>query len=76
MVGSWLARSAWALCAAIAHNLLRAAGTLAGTCYARARRATLRRWIIAVPARLARPARKPILPLPTRWPWALAWLQL
>ena len=26
--------------------------------------------------RLARPARTPILHLPSRWPWAPAWLQL
>jgi hypothetical protein len=64
------------LCAAIAHNLLRAAGTLAGKTYAVARGATLRRRIIAVPARLARPARTPVLHLPSGWPWAPAWLQL
>jgi hypothetical protein len=74
--GHFGANSAWALCTAIAHNLLRAAGTLAGAFYARARGATLRRRIITVPARLARPARKPILHLPTRWPWIPAWLQL
>ena len=65
-----------ALCAAIAHNLLHAAGTLAGGHHARARGATLRRRIIAVPARLARPARHPVLHLPAGWPWAHAWLQL
>lgn len=74
--GRFGANSAWVLCAAIAHNLLRAAGTLAGQAYAVARGATLRRRIITVPARLARPARTPILHLPTRWPWALAWQQL
>ncbi|HZD16027.1 MAG TPA: IS1380 family transposase, partial [Pseudonocardiaceae bacterium] len=41
-----------------------------------ARGATLRRRIITVPARLARPARTPILHLPRRWPRAPAWLQL
>jgi hypothetical protein len=74
--GRFGANSAWVLCAALAHNLLHAAGTLAGTTYALARGATLRRRIIAVPARLARPARKPVLHLPTRWPWAPAWLCL
>jgi hypothetical protein len=74
--GRFGANSAWALCAGIAHNLLRAAGTLAGQRYAVARGATLRRRIITVPARLARPARTPILHLPTRWPWADDWLQL
>jgi hypothetical protein len=74
--GRFGANSAWVLCAGIAHNLLRAAGTLAGPRYAVARGATLRRRIITVPARLARPARTPILHLPSRWPWAPAWLQL
>jgi hypothetical protein len=74
--GHFGANSAWALCAAIAHNLLHAAGTLAGPAHARARGATLRRQLITVPARLARPARAPVLHLPSRWPWAPAWLQL
>ena len=68
--GHFGANSAWALCAAIAHNLLHAAGTLAGRPHARARGATLRRQLITVPARLARPARTPVLHLPSRWPWA------
>ena len=74
--GHFGANSAWALCAAIAHNLLHAAGTLAGRPHTRARGATLRRQLITVPARLARPARTPVLHLPSRWPWAPAWLQL
>ena len=75
-VGHFGANSAWALCAAIAHNLLHATGTLARGRHARARGATLRRHIIAVPARLARPARTPVLHLPSHWPWAPGWLQL
>ncbi|MCV7381762.1 IS1380 family transposase [Mycobacterium alsense] len=74
--GRFGANSAWVLCAAIAHNLLRAAGTLAGGNHTRARGSTLRRKIVAVPARLARPQRQPILHLPTRWPWSKAWLSL
>ncbi|MFF3182816.1 IS1380 family transposase [Rhodococcus pyridinivorans] len=74
--GSFGANSAWVLCAAIAHNLLRATGVLAGGRYGRARGATLRRKIVAVPARLARPQRKPILHLPSHWPYASHWLQL
>jgi hypothetical protein len=74
--GHFGANSAWALCAAIAHNLLHTAGTLAGGHHARARGATLRRQLITVPARLARPARAPVLHLPSRWPWATAWQQL
>jgi hypothetical protein len=57
--GHFGANSAWALCAAIAHNLLHAAGTLAGQGHAVARGATLRRQLITVPARLARPHARP-----------------
>jgi hypothetical protein len=74
--GRFGANSAWVLCAAISHNLLRAAGTLTGTALAAARKATLRRKLVAIPARLARPQRKPVLHLPAHWPWAHAWGQL
>jgi hypothetical protein len=74
--GRFGANSAWILCAAIAHNLLRAAATLSGQQHAAARGATLRRKIVNIPARLARPQRRPILHLPSHWPWADAWLQL
>src|SRR6185437_2934540 len=42
--------SAWVLCAAIAHNLLRAAGVLAADRYTRARASPLRRTIVNVTA--------------------------
>jgi hypothetical protein len=74
--GRFGANSAWVLCAAIAHNLLRAAGVLAGDRHTRARGSTLRRRIINIPARLARPQHRPILHLPTHWPWSKAWLAL
>src|SRR5690606_29921457 len=74
--GRFGANSAWILCAAIAHNLLRAAGVLAGAATAVARGATLRRRIVNIPARLARPQRRPILHLPTHWPWAKTWTTL
>jgi hypothetical protein len=74
--GRFGANSAWILCAAIAHNLLRAAGVLAGDQHTRARGSTLRRKIVNVPARLARPQRRPILHLPTHWPWSKHWLAL
>lgn len=74
--GQFGANSAWVLCAAISHNLLRAAGTLAGGPHRAARGATLRRKIINIPARLARPQRKPILHLPSHWPWTSSWIQL
>jgi hypothetical protein len=74
--GSFGANSAWILCAAIAHNLLRAVGVLAGATNAVARGSTLRRRMVNIPARLARPQRRPILHLPTHWPWAQHWLTL
>jgi hypothetical protein len=74
--GRFGANSAWVLCAAIAHNLLRAAGVLAGNQHTRARGSTLRRKIVNVAARLARPQRRTILHLPSHWPWSTAWLAL
>ena len=74
--GRFGANSAWVLCAAIAHNLLRAAGVLAGDQHTRARGSTLRRRIVNAPARLARPQRRTILHLPSHWPWSTAWLAL
>jgi len=53
--GRFGANSAWVVCAAIAHNLLRAAGLLAGHQHTRVRGSTLRRRIVNVPARLAPP---------------------
>ncbi|EUA10469.1 putative transposase [Mycobacterium xenopi 4042] len=47
------ANCAWLACAVIAHNLLRAVGTLAGGHHAVARGATLRRDLINIPARFA-----------------------
>ena len=74
--GRFGANSAWVLLAAIAHNLMRAAATIAGGTLAVARGSTLRRKVVNVPARLARPQRKPALHLPRHWPWATAWLAL
>lgn len=59
--GRFGANSAWALCATIAHNLLRATATLAGDRHAVAHGATLRRKIVDAPARLTRPQRRPAL---------------
>ncbi|MDQ3506068.1 MAG: IS1380 family transposase [Actinomycetota bacterium] len=74
--GRFSANSAWAICAAITHNLLRAAGTLTSPKHAVARGATLRRQIVTVPARLTRPQRRHRLRLPTHWPWTEAWTAL
>jgi hypothetical protein len=74
--GRFNANSAWALCAMITHNLLRAAGTLTSPSHAVARGATLRRQIVNVPARIARPQRRRVLHLPAHWPWADQWTAL
>jgi hypothetical protein len=75
--GSFAANAAWTVLAAICHNLLRAAGTLTATTrYAAARGATLREHLINIPARLARPQRRPFLHLPRHRPRAEAWLTL
>lgn len=57
-------------------NLLRAAGSLTTPKHAVARGTTLRRQMVAVPARLARPQRQPMMHLPAHWPWAATWLNL
>jgi hypothetical protein len=75
--GSFAANAAWSILAAICHTLLRAAATLTGTArHTVARGATLRTRLIAIPARLARPQRRPVLHLPAHWPHATAWLNL
>ena len=75
--GWFPANAAWSILAAICHNLLRAAATLTATArYTAARGATLRTHLVNVPARLARPQRRPVLHLPTRWPRAQPWLCL
>jgi hypothetical protein len=74
--GQFASNGAWAICSAITHNLLRAAGTIASPRHALARGATLRTQLVAVPARLARPQRKPVLHLPQHWPWAAQWLRI
>src|SRR4029077_11806510 len=53
-----------------------ALGVLAGGTHAVARGATLRRRIVTIPARLARPQRRPVLHLPRHWPWSHHWLAL
>jgi hypothetical protein len=71
--GFFSANAAWAVLWAIAHNLTRAAGALAGTFHARAATATIRAHLINVPARLSRSARRLTLHLPQHWPWEPAW---
>jgi len=74
--GRFAANAAWLTLAAMAHNLLRAAGCLIGPRHGNARAATLRRQLINVPARLARRARRITLHLPSHWPWQQHWQRL
>ena len=74
--GRFNANAAWLACAAIAFNLTRAAGALASAIHAKATTGTIRRQLIAVPARLARSARQLTLHLPIKWPPAAAWQRL
>jgi DDE family transposase len=75
--GSFPANAAWLTLAAISHNLLRAAGSLASLTYAKARGATLRRDLIDVAARTARHGRGHItLHLPEAWHHEAEWMNL
>jgi hypothetical protein len=56
--------------------MTRAAGTLTGPKLARATTATIRRKLIAIPARVASSARRITLHLPAAWPWETAWIRL
>jgi hypothetical protein len=73
---SFSANSAWLVCATMAFNLTRSAGTLASLFHAKATTGTIRTHLINVPGRLARSARKTTLHLPTDWPWEAAWTQM
>jgi Transposase DDE domain group 1 len=75
--GWFPANAAWLACAAISHNLLRAAGSLASLACAKARGATLRRDLIDVAARTARHGRGQItLHLPAGWHREHDWMNL
>jgi hypothetical protein len=75
--GVFNANAAWLVCAVMAFNLTRAAGTLTrAAALANATTATIRRKLVAVPARIATSARRLHLHLPSRWPWESAWSAL
>ena len=75
--GKFTANAAWLVLAVIAFNLTRAAATLTGEpTLAKSTTATIRRKLIAVPARVASSARRITLHLPKDWPWETAWTQL
>lgn len=73
---SFAANAAWLVLAVMAFNLTRAAATITGPGLAKATTATIRRKLIAVPARVASSARRVTLHLPAAWPWETAWSDL
>ena len=74
--GRFTANAAWLVLAVMAFNLTRAAACLTGPQLAKATTGTIRRRLIAVPARIATSARRLILHLPLSWPWQDAWTAL
>ena len=74
--GVFTANAAWLVLAVIAFNLTRAAASLTDPQMARATTATIRRKLVAVPARVATSARRITLHLPKAWPWETAWTAL
>jgi hypothetical protein len=75
--GFFPANAAWLALAAISHNLLRAAGSLASLAHAKARGATIRADLIDVAARIARHGRGHItLHLPDGWHREQQWQSL
>ena len=75
--GKFTANAAWLVLAVIAFNLTRATATLTRQPrLTKATTATIRRTLIAIPARLAHSARRITLHLPAAWPWQQAWTEL
>jgi hypothetical protein len=74
--GVFTANAAWLVLAVMAFNLTRAAASLTEPKLAKATTATIRRKLIAVPARLATSGRRITLHLPRAWPWESAWTAL
>lgn len=74
--GQFFANAAWLACAVLAHNLIRWSAQLGGVTpdgdltVAR----TVRTRLIALPGRLVNRSGRHTLRLPTRWPWAEAFL--
>lgn len=66
---SFAANAAWTMIACLAHNLSRWVGQLGLEDETWRAARTIRRWLIALPGRLTRTARRFTLHLPARWPW-------
>ncbi len=73
--GQFNANAAWTVIACLAHNLARWAGQLGLEDETWRTARTIRRWLIALPGRLTRTARRFTLHLPARWPWQEAFAE-
>ena len=73
--GSFAANAAWTVIACLAHNMARWVGQLGLEDETWRTARTIRRWLIALPGRLTRTARRFTLHLPTRWPWRDAFVE-
>ena len=71
--GRFGANGAWAVCATIAHNLIRWLGVLGLQIHGPLVAKTIRRRFLSLPGRMTRRARGRQLHLPTNWPWAEQW---
>jgi hypothetical protein len=74
--GSFNANAAWLALCAIAYQLARFAAALAGPGWRTATTETLRRWLVAIPARLVHSARRFHLRMPVNWPYRDDFTQL
>jgi hypothetical protein len=72
--GQFNANAAWTVIACLAHNLQRWVGQLGLGDSTWRTAATIRRWLISLPGRLTRTARRFTLHLPARWPWRKAFV--
>jgi hypothetical protein len=70
--GRFGANAAWALIAALAHNLVRWVARLGLGAVGAVVAKTLRVRFVSVPGRISRSGRRSALHLPRRWPWAVA----
>ncbi len=73
--GDFAANSAWAVIAALAHNLGCWVGQLGPTDPTTRRARTLRRHLLSIPGRLLCSGRRWRLRLPARWPWQRAFIE-
>jgi hypothetical protein len=70
--GSFFANAAWALVAALAHNLVRWVARLGLGAVGGVVAKTLRTRFVSMPGRISRSGRRSALHMPRRWPWTVA----